>query len=173
MIMNPSSRTESIGGKHNLSANCNDNNINSRSGISPPLMVAQNPNKIQQESTTAAVNGSSTFPSKLHSILTSGQWSDVIQFEADGRKWKVLDKKRMEEEVLPVNFRHNKYLSFTRSVVGWGFKRAGKATYYHEVCSCCYVILLKNIFPLFIFQNFSVLNEILFFIVAILLYCCC
>jgi len=131
--MNPSSRTESIGGKHNIAANCNDNNINSRSGIAPPLRLAQNPIKIQQESTTAAVNGSSTFPSKLHSILTSGQWSDVIQFEADGRKWKVLDKKRMEEEVLPVNFRHNKYLSFTRSVVGWGFKRAGKATYYHEL----------------------------------------
>jgi len=131
--MNPSSRTESIGGKHNIAATCNDNNIKSRSGVAPPIMVAQNPITIPQEPATSVVNGSSTFPSKLHSILTSGQWSDVIQFEADGRKWKVLDKKRMEEEVLPVNFRHNKYLSFTRSVVGWGFKRAGKATYYHEL----------------------------------------
>eukprot|EP00588_Corethron_pennatum_P017468 CAMPEP_0194304448 /NCGR_PEP_ID=MMETSP0171-20130528/2215_1 /TAXON_ID=218684 /ORGANISM="Corethron pennatum, Strain L29A3" /LENGTH=334 /DNA_ID=CAMNT_0039055753 /DNA_START=49 /DNA_END=1053 /DNA_ORIENTATION=+ len=133
MTMNPSSRTESIGGKHNIAATCNDNNIKSRSGVAPPIMVAQNPITIPQEPATSVVNGSSTFPSKLHSILTSGQWSDVIQFEADGRKWKVLDKKRMEEEVLPVNFRHNKYLSFTRSVVGWGFKRAGKATYYHEL----------------------------------------
>jgi len=73
------------------------------------------------------------FPMKLHSILTSEKWSDVIKFEADGKKWKVLDKKRMEEEVLPLHFRHNKYLSFTRSVIGWGFKRVGKATYYHKL----------------------------------------
>eukprot|EP00588_Corethron_pennatum_P016280 CAMPEP_0194304110 /NCGR_PEP_ID=MMETSP0171-20130528/1904_1 /TAXON_ID=218684 /ORGANISM="Corethron pennatum, Strain L29A3" /LENGTH=270 /DNA_ID=CAMNT_0039055259 /DNA_START=42 /DNA_END=854 /DNA_ORIENTATION=+ len=75
----------------------------------------------------------STFPRKLHSILTSERWSDIIKFEADGKKWKVLDKKRMEEEVLPLHFRHNKYLSFTRSAIGWGFKRVGKATYYHKL----------------------------------------
>jgi len=74
-----------------------------------------------------------TFPMKLHSILISERWSDIIKFEADGKKWKILDKKRMEEEVLPLHFRHNKYLSFTRSVIGWGFKRVGKATYYHKL----------------------------------------
>jgi len=171
MIMNPSSRTESIGGKHNIAATCNDNNIKSRSGVAPPIMVAQNPITIPQEPATTVVNGSSTFPSKLHSILTSGQWSDVIQFEADGRKWKVLDKKRMEEEVLPVNFRHNKYLSFTRSVVGWGFKRAGKATYYHEVCLCYYSDNIVDSISLS--KTFSVLHEILFFIVLIIFCCRC
>jgi len=130
MITNQSSTTKLTAAKH--AAN-NNNNSNSRSGIDPPILAPKNRNSIQQEPATTVVNGSSTFPAKLHSILTSGQWGDVIQFEANGRKWKVLDKKRMEEEVLPVNFRHNKYLSFTRSVVGWGFKRAGKATYYHEL----------------------------------------
>jgi len=74
-----------------------------------------------------------TFPMKLHLILTSAKWKDIIKFEGDGDKWKVLDKKRMEKEVLPLIFRHNKYLSFSRSVIGWGFKRVGKATYYHKL----------------------------------------
>jgi len=76
---------------------------------------------------------SPTFPMKLHLILTSAKWNDIIKFEADGNKWKVVDKKRMEEEVLPLIFRHNRYLSFSRSVIGWGFKRVGKATYYHKL----------------------------------------
>ena len=130
MITNQSPMTKSIGAEHTAKSN------HSSFSIDPSTPAPKNQNSIQQEPATTVLHGSSTFPAKLHSILTSGQWTDVIQFEADGRKWKVLDKKRMEKEVLPVHFRHNKYLSLTRSVVGWGFKRAGKATYYHEVCSC-------------------------------------
>jgi len=79
------------------------------------------------------VSGSTTFPAKLHKIVSDDQWIEIVRFLGDGRKWIVVNKTRFEEEVLPLYFRHNNYLSFTRSVVGWGFQRAGKATYYHEL----------------------------------------
>merc|ERR1711957_375230 len=47
--------------------------------------------------------------------------------------WKVINKKLLERDVLPEYFRTGKYLSFTRNVLGWGFQRNGKATYYHEL----------------------------------------
>eukprot|EP00588_Corethron_pennatum_P007326 CAMPEP_0194284766 /NCGR_PEP_ID=MMETSP0169-20130528/28503_1 /TAXON_ID=218684 /ORGANISM="Corethron pennatum, Strain L29A3" /LENGTH=366 /DNA_ID=CAMNT_0039030681 /DNA_START=183 /DNA_END=1283 /DNA_ORIENTATION=- len=79
------------------------------------------------------VSGSTTFPAKLHKIVSDDQLIEIVRFLGDGRKWIVVNKTRFEEEVLPLYFRHNNYLSFTRSVVGWGFQRAGKATYYHEL----------------------------------------
>uniref|UniRef100_A0A7S1BEE9 HSF-type DNA-binding domain-containing protein n=1 Tax=Corethron hystrix TaxID=216773 RepID=A0A7S1BEE9_9STRA len=78
-------------------------------------------------------NSSARFPDKLHRILTDEKWNHIITFTGDGRSWKVLNKKLLEKEILPIYFRTKKYRSFTRNVVGWGFKREGKANYYHKV----------------------------------------
>jgi len=73
------------------------------------------------------------FPHKLYSILSSGTFKNIIAFSNDGKSWKVLNKKLLERDVLPEYFKTGKYLSFTRNVLGWGFQRNGKATYYHEL----------------------------------------
>uniref|UniRef100_A0A7S1BG52 HSF-type DNA-binding domain-containing protein n=1 Tax=Corethron hystrix TaxID=216773 RepID=A0A7S1BG52_9STRA len=77
-------------------------------------------------------NSSARFPDKLHRILTDEKWNHIITFTGDGRSWKVLNKELLETEILPIYFRTRKYISFTRNVVSWGFKREGKAHYYHE-----------------------------------------
>jgi len=87
----------------------------------------------ENEIVPAGVDGSSIFPAKLHKILTDGRWRNIIHFCEDGQEWRVKDKIRLQQEVLPIFFRHTNYLSFTRSVVDWGFRRTGKATYYHEL----------------------------------------
>jgi len=73
------------------------------------------------------------FPHKLFAILSSGMFKNIITFSDDGKSWKVINKKLLERDVLPEYFRTGKYLSFTRNVLGWGFQRNGKATYYHEL----------------------------------------
>jgi len=74
-----------------------------------------------------------SFPHKLYAILSSGTFKNIITFSDDGKSWKVINKKLLEKDVLPEYFRTGKYLSFTRNVLGWGFQRNGKATYYHKL----------------------------------------
>lgn len=73
------------------------------------------------------------FPRKLHAILSNEKFKNIITFSKDGKSWKVINKKLLETDVMPEYFRTHKYLSFTRNVLGWGFRRIGKATYYHEL----------------------------------------
>jgi len=80
------------------------------------------------------------FPEKLYEILTTEKFETIITFSGDGNSWRVINKKLLETVVLPKYFRSKKYLSFTRNVLGWGFKRVGKAEYSHEVRSVCYII---------------------------------
>uniref|UniRef100_A0A7S1FS67 HSF-type DNA-binding domain-containing protein n=1 Tax=Corethron hystrix TaxID=216773 RepID=A0A7S1FS67_9STRA len=109
------------------------------SNISKRLTFIAGENSLQND--TAAVasacenkeNSSARFPDKLHTILTDKKWNHIITFTGDGRSWKVLNKKLLETEILPIYFRTKKYISFTRNVVGWGFKREGKAHYYHKL----------------------------------------
>jgi len=74
-----------------------------------------------------------SFPDKLYSILSDPKSQHIISFKEDGRSWQVRDKQLLEKEVLPHYFRSGKYFSFTRKVLIWGFRRSGKATYYHEL----------------------------------------
>jgi len=74
-----------------------------------------------------------SFPDKLYAILSDPKWQHIISFKEDGRSWQVRDKQLLEKEVLPHYFRSGKYFSFTRKVLIWGFRRSGKATYYHEL----------------------------------------
>jgi HSF-type DNA-binding len=56
----------------------------------------------------------SSFPSKLHAILSSPEYQDVISFLPHGRAWRVLKPKAFEESVIPKFFRSSKYASFMR-----------------------------------------------------------
>mmetsp|Transcript_10317 Transcript_10317/g.21794 ORF Transcript_10317/g.21794 Transcript_10317/m.21794 type:complete len:393 (+) Transcript_10317:105-1283(+) len=77
------------------------------------------------------------FPARLHQILSEPTHSDVITWMPHGRAWKIIDKKRLVEEVLPGYYVCKKYESFSRQLNGWGFKRLHQhgpdfGCYYHE-----------------------------------------
>ena len=65
-----------------------------------------------------------TFPQKLHLILSSGGHDDVISWLEDGKSWRVHNKERFIDEVMPKYFKSTKWKSFLRQVTGWGFKRS-------------------------------------------------
>jgi len=92
-------------------------------------------NNLDKASDIGLVDRRENFPKKLLIILSSERFKNIITFLDDGKHWKVINKKSLEEEVLPDYFRTSKYLSFTRNVLGWGFRRSGKATYYHDLFS--------------------------------------
>ena len=79
----------------------------------------------------------SSFPSKLHRILSSPVFTSIIVWMPHGRSWRLLKPKIFEEEVIPLFFRHSSLSSFMRQVSGWGFRRVNKGTdtgsFYHEV----------------------------------------
>lgn len=76
------------------------------------------------------------FPARLHRILSNDEHSDVICWMPHGRAWKVLDRQRFIEEVVPKYFVCKRFQSFTRQLNGWGFKRLHQekdfGCYYHE-----------------------------------------
>lgn len=101
-----------------------------------------------------------TFPVKLHMILSSPEFQDIISWLPHGRCWRILQQRAFEERVIPLFFRHGRYSSFARQVSkenskiilgschctltysfskvnGWGFRRVTHGcdynSYYHEV----------------------------------------
>jgi len=80
--------------------------------------------KKKESSTRRGPSLSSTFPAKLHKILSIPELSHIISWMPHGRSWRVLQPKLFEEKVMPKYFAHqSKYASFTRQVNGWRFKR--------------------------------------------------
>ena len=77
------------------------------------------------------------FPIKLHYILSNPKYDDCITWLPHGRSWKVLNQKRLENEVIPRYFRSEKFSSFMRQVNGWAFTRVAQGpdinSYYHDV----------------------------------------
>lgn len=81
---------------------------------------------------------SSTFPAKLHEILSCPEYSHIITWMPHGRAWRVLNPKEFAEIVMPKKFSHqSKYSSFKRQVNGWGFKRfthgPDRNSYFHNL----------------------------------------
>jgi HSF-type DNA-binding len=83
-----------------------------------------------------------TFPIKLHFMLETVQLSNqktIVNWHPHGRSFKVFDRKRFEEEVLPKFFRYqSEYLSFQRQLNVYGFLRTvGQGrdhnSYYHPM----------------------------------------
>ena len=81
---------------------------------------------------------SSTFPAKLHAILSCPELCHIITWMPHGCAWRILQPKLFAESVMPKYFTHqSKYSSFTRQVNGWGFKRIthgpDRNSYYHRL----------------------------------------
>lgn len=77
------------------------------------------------------------FPVKLHRILSSKRFEDVIAWLPHGRAFRILHPKSFEQRVIPLFFRHGKYASFVRQINGWGYRRITSGpdygAYYHEL----------------------------------------
>lgn len=93
-------------------------------------------NCIKMEQQTRIISFSS-FPIKLHSILSNPRLSHIISWLPHGRSWRINNHKEFEQKIIPRYFRHRNLSSFMRQVNGWGFHRitAGldRNSYYLEV----------------------------------------
>ena len=67
-------------------------------------------------------SSSDLFPAKLHKILNTPEYEDIIAWLPHGRAWKLKNKAAFVSFILPRHFQHSNYQSFNRSVNGWGMK---------------------------------------------------
>jgi hypothetical protein len=109
---------------------------------SKPAPVPSEPNlSTPGPSTSLTTRKESSFPLKLHAILSNPEFQELICWLPNGRSWRILKPAAFERVVIPLVFRHAKYASFMRQVNGWGFKRitggpasgAAHNSYYHQV----------------------------------------
>ena len=77
------------------------------------------------------------FPIILYRILSDPRLHDIITWVSHGCAWKVLNRGRFMNEVVPEFFNLNYFKSFLRQVNGWGFIRINKGidkgSYFHKV----------------------------------------
>lgn len=65
------------------------------------------------------------FPWKLHVLLAhteSKGWTDIVSWLPEGTAFKVHDKKRFEQYIMPKFFKTTTYKSFQRNCNIWGFE---------------------------------------------------
>lgn len=77
------------------------------------------------------------FPGKLLDVLERTDLAEIIEWMSHGRAFLVKQPKTFASQVLPRYFKQTKYLSFTRQLNLWGFKRITRGkdmgAYYHEL----------------------------------------
>ena len=77
------------------------------------------------------------FPEKLMEVLDRADLEGIITWMPHGRAFIVLQPQQLREVVLPRFFKQTKFMSFTRQLNLWGFKRITKGVdsgaYYHEL----------------------------------------
>ena len=77
------------------------------------------------------------FPGKLMEVLNRSDLAEIIEWMPHGRAFLVKQPKTFASQVLPRYFKQSKYLSFTRQLNLWEFKRITRGkdmgAYYHEL----------------------------------------
>lgn len=77
------------------------------------------------------------FPEKLMEVLDRADMEAIISWMPHGRAFVVLQPQQLRDNVLPRFFKQTKFMSFTRQLNLWGFKRITKGddagAYYHEL----------------------------------------
>eukprot|EP00557_Chaetoceros_sp_GSL56_P007679 CAMPEP_0176503676 /NCGR_PEP_ID=MMETSP0200_2-20121128/15500_1 /TAXON_ID=947934 /ORGANISM="Chaetoceros sp., Strain GSL56" /LENGTH=580 /DNA_ID=CAMNT_0017903003 /DNA_START=68 /DNA_END=1810 /DNA_ORIENTATION=- len=77
------------------------------------------------------------FPEKLIEVLDRTDMESIITWMPHGRAFVVLQPQQLRDIVLPRFFKQTKFMSFTRQLNLWGFKRITKGVdsgaYYHEL----------------------------------------
>lgn len=66
--------------------------------------------------------GRTTFPMKLHAIVSDPKYRHIICWMPHGRSWKIMDKELLATVVCREHFNHDNFDSINRSINGWGFK---------------------------------------------------
>lgn len=98
-----------------------------------------------------------SFPMKLHRLLLqleSTQQTHIARFSADGKRFLIHDRTKLEKDVLPQFFRHGNFKSFKRLLYMYGFERTSggqgvEETYWHadfnrDAPDKCQDMLRKN-----------------------------
>ncbi|KAL3781717.1 hypothetical protein ACHAWO_005801 [Cyclotella atomus] len=62
------------------------------------------------------------FPAKLHEIVSTPSYQNIIGWLPHGRSWEVKNRELFISVVLTAHFNHNNFESFNRQVNFWGFK---------------------------------------------------
>lgn len=92
-----------------------------------------------REKTRKAPRGGVTtpFPVKLHNLLESNEWSDIISWQPHGRCFVIRKPEEFINTVMPRHFRQTKLTSFQRQLNLYCFLRItsgrDKGCYYHEL----------------------------------------
>ncbi len=66
------------------------------------------------EKYSAGGRKSAPFPLKLHAILATPQYHEILGWLPDGKSWKIFQSALFEKILVPRHFRHAKYASFMR-----------------------------------------------------------
>merc|ERR1712151_388015 len=89
------------------------------------------------------------FPIILHRILSDEELSEIITWLPHGCSWKIINKSKFANEVIPKFFNQKCPRSFLRQVNGWGFIRITKGvdegSYYHKLFLRDEPLLIKSI----------------------------
>lgn len=76
------------------------------------------------------------FPVKLHALLCSGKYEDIISWQPTGRSFIIYSPKEFVKSVMPKYFRQTKLRSFQRQLNLYDFKRVTEGAdiggYYHS-----------------------------------------
>ena len=76
------------------------------------------------------------FPVKLHTLLGSGKYEEIISWQPTGRSFIIYNPKEFVKSVMPKYFRQTKLRSFQRQLNLYNFKRITEGTdiggYYHS-----------------------------------------
>jgi HSF-type DNA-binding len=99
-----SHRRDSMGSTSQLSLSAGDKVNRSNRGSSGGVIRRSRP------------SGVSSFPMKLHRILSDAEYRDYVAWLPHGRAWRILKQKTFEKEVIPKFFRSARYASFMRQV---------------------------------------------------------
>ena len=67
------------------------------------------------------VNKTFCFHFRLYKMLENSDFEDIVCWVSHGRSWMIKDKKKLEGH-LPEFFKTANFRSFSRQVIGWGFK---------------------------------------------------
>jgi len=69
-------------------------------------------------------------------MLSREELNEIITWLPHGCSWKIVNKSRFVDKVIPKFFNHKNFKSFLRQVNGWGFMRVNKGldegSYYHK-----------------------------------------
>ncbi|KAL7545008.1 hypothetical protein ACHAWF_008377 [Thalassiosira exigua] len=66
------------------------------------------------------------FPEVLHDIISNPEYSLIVAWLLDGKAFRIYDREKFAEIIMPKHFQGSKFSSFARRLKRWRFERMGK-----------------------------------------------